>query len=320
MKVLVVEDSATLRAGLAQMLARMGHTVALAEDGERALEIIRADRPDIVLMDAVMPVLDGYETARRIRAMLPGDWVPIIFLSGSEDDQDLERGIEAGGDDYLVKPVSYVVLHAKIRAMHRIEEMRQTLLGLSAQLSAANRDLVLLARQDGLTHVANRRHFDAFLGQELRRAERTRDPLGLILCDVDYFKLFNDHYGHVAGDECLKRVAAALQAACRRPADFVARYGGEEFAMVLPNTGPDGVQSVAESMRVAVATLDIPHVASQATTHVSISSGGAVYLPGQGVTQERLVGRADEALYRAKSLGRNRCTVFSGPQDANAPA
>jgi diguanylate cyclase (GGDEF)-like protein len=312
MKVLVVDDSATLRAGLAQMLAGMGHTAALAEGGEQALAMIKADRPDVVLMDAFMPVLDGYETARRIRALLPGDWVPIIFLSGSEDDQDLERGIEAGGDDYLVKPVSYVVLHAKIRAMRRIEEMRQKLLGLSAQLTAANRELVLLSRQDGLTGIPNRRHFDAYLTQEMRRAERTREPLGLILCDVDFFKPYNDHYGHQAGDDCLRQVAQALQSACRRPADLAARYGGEEFAMILPATPIDGVLRVAEAMRAAVAALQIAHAASKAAAHVSISAGAAIFVSGMGITQVQLVARADEALYRAKSLGRNRCTVFTG--------
>jgi len=314
MKVLVVDDSATLRAGAAQMLERMGHATALADGGERALDMIRFDRPDIVLLDAYMPGIDGYETARRIRAMLPDDWVPIIFLSGSEDDQDLERGIAAGGDDYLVKPVSYVVLHAKIRAMRRIEEMRQKLLGLTAQLATANRELELLSRQDGLTGIANRRHFDECLAEEHRRAERTREPLGLILCDVDYFKPYNDQYGHQAGDECLKQVARALQASCHRPADLVARYGGEEFAMILPNTTTDGVRHVAETMRSTVAVLNLPHAKSTAAGHVSISAGAAVLESGPVIPHEQLLARADEALYRAKSQGRNCCAVFSGPQ------
>src|SRR5262252_4377742 len=183
MKVLIVDDSATIRAGLRALVEKMGHSVVDAEDGSRALAIYREDRPDLVLIDVVMPVMDGYDAAREMRQIRPDEWVPIIFLSSKEDDQDLNRAIEAGGDDYLVKPVSFVVLQAKIRAMQRIESTRSKLLETSRQLTAAYRELENLSRQDGLTSIANRRHFDSYLLTETKRASRDKQPLALILAD-----------------------------------------------------------------------------------------------------------------------------------------
>jgi diguanylate cyclase (GGDEF)-like protein len=309
MKIMVVDDSATFRTAVARMLARMGHEALLAENGLQAIDRIRDEHPQLVLLDARMPVMDGYEAARRIREMLSDDWLPIIFLSASEDDQDLEKGIEAGGDDYLVKPVSYVVLHAKIRAMHRIEEMRQKLITLSGQLAAANEELALLSYQDGLTGIANRRRFDTYLDQELLRATRHARPLGLVLLDVDYFKGYNDRHGHQAGDQCLRQVADGLRSCCRRPADLAARYGGEEFALILPETDAEGAMQVAEEARAAIAALNLPHGASEAGPLVSISAGVAAREPQARLTQQQLLARSDEALYLAKNLGRNRCAL-----------
>ncbi|KAB2841262.1 MAG: diguanylate cyclase, partial [Burkholderiales bacterium] len=255
LNVLVVDDSRTLRMGLAKMLQQMGHTVTMAENGEEGIEAFVAQRPGLILMDVSMPVLDGYETARRIRATFSDDWVPIIFLSGSEDDQDLERAIAAGGDDYLVKPVSYVVLSAKIQAMCRIEQMRQRLLALTRQLATANSELERLSRQDALTGLANRRFFDFSLAAELARARRAQHPLALLMCDVDHFKAYNDTYGHLAGDECLQRIARVLKESCRRTSDLAARYGGEEFSLVLPATPLDGAAILGEALRCAVRDL-----------------------------------------------------------------
>jgi diguanylate cyclase (GGDEF)-like protein len=312
MKILIVDDSATIRAALRSLLEKMGHTVAEADDGAQALAAYRSDKPELVLIDVMMPVMDGYEAARRMRESSPEEWVPIIFLSSKEADQDLDRAIEAGGDDYLVKPVSFVVLNAKIRALHRIETMRSKLLEMSRELAAANRELEKLSRQDGLTGIANRRHFDSYLQLEVRRAARVRQPLSLILADVDHFKSFNDRYGHQAGDDCLRQVAGALSSAGRRPADLVARYGGEEFAMVLPGTLVEGAVDVAQSISKLVAGLGISNARSGTEQSITLSQGIASLVPDQETSAEALIQRADQALYQAKQQGRYRFVVFGG--------
>ena len=312
MKILVVDDSPTIRAALKALLERMGHTVVEANDGKEALRIYRQDRPGLVLIDVVMPVMDGYESARHMRETSADEWVPIIFLSSKEADQDLDRAIEAGGDDYLVKPVSFVVLNAKIRALQRLESMRTKQLEMSRDLASANRELEKLSRQDGLTGIANRRYFDSYLVTEVRRAAREKAAVSLILSDVDHFKAFNDCYGHQAGDDCLRRVAAALSSAGRRPADLAARYGGEEFAMVLPGTVLDGAVDVAQAVSRVIGGLAIPHARSAVDQNVTLSQGVVSLVPEKESACEDLIQHADQALYQAKQQGRNRYVVFGG--------
>lgn len=312
MKVLIVDDSPTIRVALRGLVEKMGHSVVEAEDGSKALEIYLQNRPDLVLIDVMMPVMDGYDAARQMRQSRPDEWVPIIFLSSKEADQDLDRAIEAGGDDYLVKPVSFVVLNAKIRALQRIESTRTKLLEMSRELAAANRELENLSRQDGLTGIANRRYFDSYLSNELKRASREHQPLSLILADVDYFKTFNDCYGHQAGDDCLRQVASALKAVVRRPADLAARYGGEEFAIVLPSTAMEGAEDVAKALVLAIETMTIPHVRSGVSKTISLSQGIASLTPVHDTKPESLIEFADQALYQAKQQGRNRYVMSAG--------
>ena len=312
MKVLIVDDSPTIRAALRSLVEKMGHSVIEAEDGSKGLKIYAHDRPDLVLIDVVMPVMDGYEAARQMRGSRPDQWVPIIFLSSKEADQDLDRAIEAGGDDYLVKPVSFVVLNAKIRALQRIESTRIKLLETSRELAAANRELENLSRQDGLTGIANRRYFDSYLVTEVKRASRERQPLSLILADVDHFKAFNDFYGHQAGDDCLRQVASALKSVGRRPADLAARYGGEEFAIVLPATAMEGAVDVAKSLVRAIDGMSIAHARSGVSSCVSLSQGIASLIPVQDTKPENVIELADQALYQAKQQGRNRYVVSTG--------
>jgi diguanylate cyclase (GGDEF)-like protein len=312
MKILLVDDSATIRAATQKLLEKMGHAVVTAENGQQALDAYKSERPDLVLMDVTMPVIDGYAAARRIRSEYAQEWVPIIFLSGADGEEQLELGIQAGGDDYLIKPCSYVVLAAKIHAMQRIDAMRRRQIQLSAELLEANKKLERLSAQDGLTELANRRHFDVHLASELARARRSKQTLALVLCDVDYFKQYNDHYGHQAGDECLKRIAGTMQSCCRRPADLVARYGGEEFALILPETELDGAVYVTDAVRKVIAQMNIAHGYSGTASHVTISAGVACQLPGMTITPEQLIMAADEALYQAKQLGRNRVVSVQG--------
>jgi diguanylate cyclase (GGDEF)-like protein len=241
-----------------------------------------------------------------MRQSRPDEWVPIIFLSSKEADQDLDRAIEAGGDDYLVKPVSFVVLNAKIRALQRIESTRTKLLETSRELASANRELEKLSRQDGLTGIANRRYFDNYLSSEIKRASRDRQPLSLILADVDYFKAFNDYYGHQAGDDCLRQVALALRTVGRRPADLPARYGGEEFAIVLPSTALEGALDVAKSLASEIEGMSIIHVRSGVSNRISLSQGIASVIPAGDTRPESIIELADQALYQAKQQGRNR--------------
>jgi diguanylate cyclase (GGDEF)-like protein len=316
MKALVIEDTATSQAVICHLLERLGIQPVQARDGLSGIANFEKEQPDLILLDIILPGIDGFEVARRIRAMeKPGEWTPIIFLTALTKDEDLERGIEAGGDDYLFKPVSEVVLAAKVRAMQRIIQMRHSLLVLTRKLDSANRELTRLSAVDGLTGIANRRQFDEALLREWRRCLREREPLSLLMVDVDYFKQYNDGYGHQAGDECLKTVAATLRGKLRRPADIVARYGGEEFAAVLPDTAQEGAVRVAESMNSAIQQLGIPHEGSVFGS-LTVSVGVATLVPLQVEGLPRLLGAADWALYEAKREGRN-CVRVADPAFLN---
>lgn len=315
MKVLVVDDARSNRLLMSHFIRAMGHTSVEAANGEEAVSIFAQERPDLVLMDVVMPGVDGFEATRRIRAMEGEDWVPVIFLSAQEDERDIATGIEAGGDDYLAKPVSQVVLSAKMRAMQRIAAMRSQLVSMSRELAATNQELARLAHSDGLTGIANRRYFDTYLARESARAARNRSPLSIILADVDHFKAFNDCYGHQAGDDVLKRIAACLNSQLRRPADLVARYGGEEFVVVLPETNRSGGLRVAEMLRAAVEELAIPHTRSSVGPHVTLSLG-MTCASGPPIKPGQLLAEADQALYSAKHAGRNRIGAIAEGESA----
>ncbi len=310
LKVLVVEDSKVTLKVLCNYLQRMGIAQPLvAETGAAAIDLYRKENPDIILLDAQLPDIDGFDIATQIRAMeQQDDWTAIIFLTSMAKDEDLARGIEAGGDDYLLKPVSEVVLHAKIRAMRRLVEMQRTLVDVSQQLNAANKELQRLSTTDGLTGIANRRMFDELSVREWRRCERMQKPLSLVLVDVDYFKLFNDKYGHQAGDECLRKVAAHVAKGAPRATDLAARYGGEEFVLVLGETDADGAKWVANRLREQVELLNIPHYATP-SRHVTVSCGVASVTPEIGLSHDVLLKSADRALYRAKAAGRNQVMV-----------
>jgi len=308
MKILVVDDTKTERLIMTSYLEKLGHEVVTGEDGQDAVEIYKNISPDLILMDVIMPVMDGYESAQRIRN-LDNDWIPIIFLSARVSPDDIAAGIDAGGDDYLTKPVDMVVLDAKMKAMQRIAKMRHKLLKMSVELEKTNNELQKLVNVDGLTGIANRRYMDQFLRVEFSRSIRYQQPISYILSDIDHFKTYNDHYGHLSGDDCLKIIAKALAAVCKRSTDLVARYGGEEFAIILPNTPIDEAKRIAEKLRKAVEALAIPHQASAVSDVCTLSLGVVTYQAQKGDQVDTLISMADDALYQAKESGRNRVVV-----------
>lgn len=313
MKTLIVDASSAETLFLRHCVQRQGGIALHTTSGYEALELFEHEKPDMVLLDVALPDLSGFEVARRIRATEdPGNWTPIIFVTGKTCDKDVEKGIAAGGDDYLFKPISEVVLAAKIRAMHRIVQMRTSLLVLTRKLDTANQELQRLSASDGLTGIPNRRFFDETLKREWRRHWRSGQELAMIMCDVDYFKRFNDRYGHQAGDDCLRLVAHTLYACLERGGDTPARYGGEEFAVILPDTSIAGAQLVAEKTRQAIMAQEIVH-ADSPHGHVSLSLGVASIVPREDVSPETLLQAADTALYAAKHEGRNRVCLAQSP-------
>lgn len=315
MKILVIDDSRSNLSVLTHLLQRHGHEVRAVDSGYAGLDAFHEERPELVLLDVILPDIVGFDVARKMRESEPkGEWTPIVFLSALSGDEDLEKGISSGGDDYLFKPISEVVLMAKVRAMQRILQMRYSLLVLTRELDSANQQLKRLTAIDGLTGIANRRHFDETLLREWRRAQRQKSPLSLILCDIDHFKKFNDSLGHQAGDACLTQVAEVMARSLDRGADLVARYGGEEFVVVLPETTLEGAAFVAERLRQLVSALSIRHPDSP-LGRVSISLGVAAAHPGERDDQSPpdLIKAADQALYQAKHTGRNRVIGYRAP-------
>jgi diguanylate cyclase (GGDEF)-like protein len=269
------------------------HEVFMATGGQPALDFCRDNPlPDLVLLDVVMPGMDGLETCRRLKADPATRDIPVIFVTAQSDPLDETRALEAGGVDFISKPVNPAVVRARVK----------THLTLKAQSDL----LRALAFVDGLTGVANRRRFDEALQAEWRRCRRSASPLTLLMIDIDHFKRFNDHYGHQSGDACLQRVAGALKACFGRSHDLVARYGGEEFSCLMPECDLAAGRVKAEELRATVAALDIPHAASPTQGHVTLSIGVATARPDGDGAPDGLIAAADAALYEAKSGGRDR--------------
>jgi len=312
LRVLLVEDSKVAIKAITGYLDDLGVQLLIAETGSAAIDLYRRERPDIILLDIILPDITGYEVAKQVRKLQgKDDWTAIIFLSVMSKDDDLKRGIEAGGDDYLTKPVGRVVLQAKVAAMYRLVRMQRALVQLTEQLNQANEQLNManlelhrVSTTDGLTGIPNRRVFDELLVREWRRCARLQKPISVVMLDVDYFKKFNDRYGHQAGDECLKTVAKMIAGAVPRASDLAARYGGEEFVLILSETDAEGARAVANRIREQVAELK---VANEDSPHqwVTLSCGISTVVPGDEILVEKLVKSADNALYLAKKQGRN---------------
>ncbi|MCK1791967.1 diguanylate cyclase [Pseudomonas violetae] len=263
-KLLIVDDQPT-NIRVLHELFREDCDVFMATGGEQAISVCQTQLPDLILLDVVMEGMDGHEVCRRLKVDPMTQGIPIIFITAQHQESDEVLGLELGAVDFITKPINTTIVRARVRT-HLTLKIQSDLL----------RSMALM---DGLTGVANRRKFNEDILADWRLCFREQKPLSLILVDVDYFKRYNDHYGHPAGDGCLKSIAQALSEAVRRPYDLVARYGGEEFACVLPNTALSGAVEIAERMRERVRTLGIEHAASDVDRVVTISLGVATLTP-----------------------------------------
>ncbi len=290
--VLIVDDSPVNVQMLGQLL-KDEWNVKVATNGKTALNIATSeDPPDLILLDVMMPEIDGYKICQILKASDDTKDIPIIFVTAMSQQEDEAKGLELGAIDYITKPYNVSIVKARVRNHLELKHYRDLL-----------KDASLI---DGLTGIPNRRRFDEVLKSEWKRAFRDKKPISVLMADIDYFKRYNDHYGHLEGDECLKRVAECLQNTLKRPADLAARFGGEEFVGILPATTAEGALKIAETYRESVEALQVEHQESPISDYVTISVGVATIMPSEEQGEEKLVRRADDALYEAKEAGRNQ--------------
>jgi diguanylate cyclase (GGDEF)-like protein len=324
MHILIVDDSAALRRLIRHFLLKGGFTeVSEAASAEETYEFLGLQNPngargasvELILMDIYLPGNSGIDACRRIKSDPRFRDVPIAMITASSDMELLEQSFEAGASEFITKPIHPVELLSRLRSigrlkreMERRKERERELLKVKLELEIANRSLERLSCLDGLTGIANRRHFDMTLKREWDRAQRHQNPLSLALVDIDHFKKFNDAYGHLRGDACLSAVARTLEVTAKRGSDLVARYGGEEFAVVLPDLDYDRALEMGRLLNQAITILQMEHNASDVSPVVTVSVGVATAVPSEDQAPRLLVDQADRALYRSKRAGRNRIT------------
>ncbi|MBD2305024.1 diguanylate cyclase [Chroococcidiopsis sp. FACHB-1243] len=323
--ILIIDDNPTNLGVVVDRLEASGFVVLVARDGESGIKRTKFARPHLVLLDVLMPGTDGFEICRRLKADVTTKDIPVIFMTALSSTEDKVKGFAIGAVDFITKPIHREELLARVTTHLRIQALTQQLQRQNQQLQqqawelkqaqeaaeVAYRELQRLANLDSLTQIANRRRFDEYLNLEWRRMLREQTPLSLILCDIDYFKHYNDCYGHQAGDDCLRQIAQAIARTLNRPGDLVARYGGEEFAIILSNTPVLGAVQIAELVLAGIAQLKIPHAQSEVSTHVTVSLGISSQIPQANCLPHILITAADRALYHAKKVGRDRYCVYS---------
>ena len=290
-RILIVDDIPANIKSLNAILAE-DYNVIFATDWRKGLELADRMSPDIILLDIMMPDMDGYEICRRLKSDAWTREIPVIFITALDSEADEEKGLAIGAADYITKPFRPVIVRLRVRNHLQLKLQRDR--------------LEALTMTDGMTGIANRRRFDQQLDEEWRRCARMHIPLSAVMMDIDCFKAYNDNYGHAAGDDCIRDVAQALATIPTRAGDLVARYGGEEFACLLPGTGADGARTIAERLLDTVNDLEIPHAWSNVTGKVSISAGVGTMIPSGDAEPEELMKTADRLLYEAKNAGRNR--------------
>jgi diguanylate cyclase (GGDEF)-like protein len=307
-RILVVDDSRTQLEWLVQVLLREGYDVVSAATGREAVVKARTLAPDLVLLDMILPDMDGLEVLRLVKASPDERFLPVIILSVKSDVDSKVEGLRIGADDFIAKPFAEAEILARCDAMLRIKSLQD-------ELRATRRSLEEQSVTDSLTGLKNRRFFDERLPEEFRRAQRYSDPVSLMMIDLDHFKEVNDRYGHQMGDVVLRDAAAVIKSSVREP-DICARYGGEEFAVILPKTHLGGTLTVAErvwrGLRDKVYRQEVPAVGLGAVVEVRVTASlGLAFFPSKDiVSAELLVKFADEALYQAKRQGRNNIGLY----------
>ncbi|MEZ4371518.1 MAG: diguanylate cyclase [Polyangiaceae bacterium] len=312
-RILIVDDDPGAIHVLARVLSETA-SLSVATNGPDALRIAAETTPDLILLDAEMPQMSGFDVCRALKADPTLNHIPIVFVTSYKDEQFEVAGFDAGAADFIGKPINPRLVRVRVENQLRVKDM-------SDRLRKS-------AKTDGLTGLYNRAWLDEAMNTEWRRARRTRGPLSMLLIDVDHFKLYNDHYGHPAGDRCLQAVARALRKIGRRPADTVARFGGEEFALLLPDTDGRGAEFVAQQLLSAIASLGLGHSKSPTSPLVSVSIGMATWDPSASSSPRQtddiaaeiaeFVEQADRGLYVAKRSGRARACWAADAGDAKA--
>ncbi|MCT7509123.1 diguanylate cyclase [Aliarcobacter cryaerophilus] len=294
--ILVVDDMTTTLL-LIHDLLKDTYEVKIAKSGTKALEILESPNDiDLILLDIEMPDINGYDVCKRIKNNETIKNIPIIFITGRTSQEDEEYGLNLGAIDYITKPFNNAIVKLRIKNY--------------LNLKIKNDMLEKLSMYDGLTNIRNRRYFDETFEKTFNEIKRDKKSLAVLMIDIDFFKPYNDNYGHGQGDETLRKVAKALEKTIKRASDFVARYGGEEFVILLKDINKDGVEAVANNLLNAVRELKITHEFSKIENYVTISIGASFYNSNSDITKLELLLKADETLYSVKNSGRNNFAIL----------
>ncbi len=289
--ILIVDDEQS-NLNILVNIFKSDYNLVIAKSGDECLERAEKQNIDLILLDVMMPGMNGYQVIQKLKRKTQTASIPVIFISALGEVIDEEKGFLLGGVDYIIKPCHPSIIKARVKNQIQIVRHRKLL-----------ENIALI---DALTEIPNRRNYEKQFVFEWKRASRNRHPLSIAIIDVDFFKQYNDNYGHASGDQSLKMVAMAIKTGLHRPSDFAARYGGEEFVLILPDTAFEGARTIAEKIRVMVEDLHIEHAFSNVSKWLTVSIGGCTRIPEVDEDIHAIIEFADRMLYEAKSNGRNR--------------